>query len=188
MDNQTVDEEIRCPRCGSPLRISTSPSNRGELMQCRKCYRADYYAANRNKAISASKKYYRETRPRRLKLAKDWRDNNLERHRLNGWHTKLRLRCSNPEYYAAKLREQGNVCAICKNPRDKIRLAQDHCHKSKKPRGLLCKRCNFEVGQYESLRGRAAMFESYLAQYEKENESCTTLQWPPKRITGKVST
>jgi hypothetical protein len=28
---------------------------------------------------------------------------------------------------------------------------------------------NTQLGQYESLRGRAAVFEAYLSQYEKEN-------------------
>lgn len=39
---------------------------------------------------------------------------------------------------------QGGVCAICK--RDGIRIVVDHCHTTKKVRGLLCDHCNAILG------------------------------------------
>jgi len=45
------------------------------------------------------------------------------------------------------LKNQRNTCKIChkKPTRD---LIVDHCHKTKKVRGLLCYRCNTGIGQF----------------------------------------
>ena len=46
------------------------------------------------------------------------------------------------------LKQQNNVCAICKKQETfelrgaKHSLAIDHCHKTAKIRGLLCRNCN----------------------------------------------
>jgi len=164
MDNNSTGKET-CQRCGSPLRTKT----------CRKCYRADYYAANRKDAIAKSKAYYKETRSRHLKLATEWRDKNLSRHRHAGWKAKLRLRCSSEEYYEKKFVEQSGKCALCGKPPGKIRLAQDHCHKRKVPRGLLCRECNWIVGKYEAMQEQIPAIQAYLKRYEEES-ICTTLQ------------
>jgi hypothetical protein len=58
------------------------------------------------------------------------------------------------EEYNALLEQQGGVCAICKCKETLIdrrtgevrKLAVDHCHESKKVRGLLCRRCNMVLG------------------------------------------
>ena len=62
---------------------------------------------------------------------------------------------------------QGGKCAICKNPETKIDpqlskpcvLAVDHCHTTNKVRGLLCFRCNTNLGWYESMKDN---FTAYL--------------------------
>lgn len=59
-----------------------------------------------------------------------------------------------PEWYEAKLEEQGGRCAICGRipPPDGVksasRLHVDHCHNSSKVRDLLCNRCNLGVGHF----------------------------------------
>lgn len=56
------------------------------------------------------------------------------------------------ERYNEMLAEQGSVCAICGEPESierngkPRRLAVDHCHDSKKVRGLLCGNCNPMIG------------------------------------------
>lgn len=50
---------------------------------------------------------------------------------------------------------QCGVCAICKEPQSVLlkgelkRLAVDHCHKTKKIRGLLCDNCNKGLGLFK---------------------------------------
>lgn len=59
-----------------------------------------------------------------------------------------------PEWFAAKVAEQGNRCAICGRtpPPDGVksasRLHVDHCHDSSQVRDLLCNRCNPGVGYF----------------------------------------
>jgi hypothetical protein len=55
--------------------------------------------------------------------------------------------------YHGMLEMQGYACAICKNKPKNYRLAVDHCHKTGKIRGLLCKRCNHDLlgAAYDSI-------------------------------------
>lgn len=48
--------------------------------------------------------------------------------------------------YKEILKKQGGVCAICKKSETKRNLSVDHCHKTGKIRGLLCKKCNSGIG------------------------------------------
>jgi hypothetical protein len=51
-----------------------------------------------------------------------------------------------PDNYYEILLTQNYRCAICERIRE---LVVDHCHKSKKPRALLCSKCNFGLGFFE---------------------------------------
>ena len=46
-----------------------------------------------------------------------------------------------PGDYQRLLEYQGGACAICRGTRS-YRLNVDHCHRTGKVRGLLCRRCN----------------------------------------------
>lgn len=65
------------------------------------------------------------------------------------------------------LNEQHGVCAICGefrvNKRFK-RMHVDHCHKTKKVRGILCFSCNQNLGWYETT-GKNKI-EAYLNKHE----------------------
>jgi len=60
------------------------------------------------------------------------------------------------EQYNEMLEKQNGVCMICKNPETVIdnrteqprNLAVDHCHTTKKVRGLLCMGCNQGLGNF----------------------------------------
>lgn len=60
-----------------------------------------------------------------------------------------------PEEYEARLAAQNNVCAICQLPETQrgrggevLAFSRDHCHRSGKFRGLLCRRCNMALGLF----------------------------------------
>lgn len=57
--------------------------------------------------------------------------------------------------YKELLVRQNNLCAICHKPEKSVRLGKvrplflDHCHETKRIRGLLCHRCNIAIGQLD---------------------------------------
>lgn len=54
------------------------------------------------------------------------------------------------EEYEELLKQQNDVCAICKNPCSRSKtLSVDHCHKTDKNRGLLCNSCNNGLGFFK---------------------------------------
>lgn len=65
--------------------------------------------------------------------------------------------------YLAVLKAQGGGCAVCKRPPDKMRLHVDHCHSTRRVRGILCFNCNTLIGKAgdnpEVLRAAAAYLE-----------------------------
>lgn len=44
------------------------------------------------------------------------------------------------------VKNNGGVCSICKT--SEYRLGLDHCHKTRKIRGVLCTMCNFGLGYF----------------------------------------
>lgn len=53
------------------------------------------------------------------------------------------------ERYDELLAAQGGVCAICRKPPTGRRLAVDHCHRTRRVRGILCYRCNrYFIGRH----------------------------------------
>jgi hypothetical protein len=62
------------------------------------------------------------------------------------------------ERYQEMLKAQNGLCLICLQPETATdnrmggnvkRLAIDHCHNTKKVRGLLCQRCNQGIGNFK---------------------------------------
>lgn len=82
------------------------------------------------------------------------------------------------EQYGAMLKEQAGVCAICSRSETKLvsqtgnlsGLAVDHCHKTKKVRGLLCNRCNTTIGRIEESIELLRSMERYL-QHHLDNQA-----------------
>lgn len=70
-----------------------------------------------------------------------YRTKNRLRHRLK------RRYCTN-EQYEKMLIDQDGKCKICDLKFDK-NLRVDHCHNSKKVRGLLCDKCNCGLGFFK---------------------------------------
>lgn len=76
--------------------------------------------------------------------------------RTSLWEKNIKKRFGiTPAVYFEMLEKQNGVCKICKMPETTVkrgrlqRLAVDHCHATKKVRGLLCNKCNRGIGYFQ---------------------------------------
>lgn len=86
-------------------------------------------------------------------MSKEYRKNNEKKYYETYKNTRLKR-----EYgisliqYNEILKNQNNSCAICESTdtgrKDSKSFAVDHCHKTGKIRGLLCMRCNTDIGKF----------------------------------------
>lgn len=69
-----------------------------------------------------------------------------------------------PDDYRALLDAQSGRCAICRREHcgPGFQLHVDHCHGSKKIRGLLCAKCNTAIGLLDDDPARADAVATYL--------------------------
>lgn len=69
-----------------------------------------------------------------------------------------------PEDYRALVEEQQGRCAICRGAHrgPGLQLHVDHCHDSKRVRGLLCSKCNTAIGLLDDDPARADAVAKYL--------------------------
>ena len=83
------------------------------------------------------------------------------------------------EEYKAMVKEQGGVCAICKNPEAQVNkktgkarwLGVDHCHDSQEVRGLLCVNCNRGLGYFGDDIKRLKSAVAYLERHAAKKKS-----------------
>jgi hypothetical protein len=82
------------------------------------------------------------------------KETRLKRYKIQGpkdkklYHIVYTYGISKEEYLALIFNQKGK-CAICKKiPKNKKGLFLDHCHNSKKIRGLLCSNCNSGLGMF----------------------------------------
>lgn len=66
---------------------------------------------------------------------------------------------------AGMLKKQSGKCAIC-NTR-MLKPCVDHCHKTGKNRGLLCRSCNFGLGNFKESRKNFSSAMRYLKHHSK---------------------
>lgn len=118
---------------------------------------------NRDKVRVSQKRYRTKHRALVTERTRLWAHTN------DGWKS-----CRNTQFkrkygitleqYEAMLKDQENACLICgrKNNDDNRRLYVDHCHKTKKVRGLLCYRCNTGIGLFNDDSNLVAKAVYYL--------------------------
>lgn len=108
------------------------------------------------KACRHAKIYYSPQKQEWLRKTKDQRRRNSIKTQLKGHGLTI-------EDYQNMVNSQGNLCALCgtKAPggRSKGQWYVDHDHDSGFIRGLLCFRCNIDLGVYEALAKRAGGVE-----------------------------
>jgi ferric-dicitrate binding protein FerR (iron transport regulator) len=71
-----------------------------------------------------------------------WRAANPEKARAQRRKQRYALDASS---FARILATQSNQCAICRSPEPRC---VDHCHVTKRVRGILCRSCNIALGQF----------------------------------------
>jgi hypothetical protein len=69
------------------------------------------------------------------------------------------------QQYEAMFNEQNGVCAVCKEPPNKRRLAVDHNHVTGTIRRLLCFRCNTIIGRVHENPEILYQLANYLEKY-----------------------
>ncbi len=85
--------------------------------------------------------------------------------KLSSANTKLKARFGiTLDEYHALLDQQGGECLICFAHLSVMghRLAVDHCHKTGRIRGLLCKSCNVGIGNFDDCPERLRRAAAYL--------------------------
>lgn len=150
VDNRTK----RCSTCYKKWREST----REERKESFKIYQKQWYKENKNNVIEKSK-----TRHKNLAFSK--RKSYTIKHKYN----------ITIEEFEEKLKFCDYKCFIC----DKIHslkdpLHIDHCHKSKEVRGLLCKKCNFGLGNFDDNIDKLKKSIIYLEKWKNIQKSMET--------------
>lgn len=90
------------------------------------------------------------TREWKAKLTPEQKVEMARRHRICKFKTKYGI---TPDQFEQMETAQKGVCAICSRQNQQVpgkafrRLAVDHCHATKKIRGLLCTDCNTSIGK-----------------------------------------
>ena len=78
------------------------------------------------------------------------------------------------EDYGTMLANQNGVCKICNAPcRSGKRLAVDHCHETGIVRGLLCAKCNTNLGRIEAYLRDPEPWDNYLRGSITSNSAVT---------------
>ena len=124
-------------------------------------YTKNYKIKNRKKVNKQALEYYYRTKlknPERL-------IKNRKAYRLKtGLTMRLKEYGLSLENYNLLLEKQNSLCAICYKVFD-VALDIDHCHKTLKVRGLLCKSCNVGLGYFKD--NQETLLNA--AKYLKEN-------------------
>lgn len=107
--------------------------------------RRKHYRTHRRQNIDAAARWKREHPERREKWRRSWYPRHYKRTGRD-WIYRTRYGISLEEYERL-LKKQRGRCAIChRKPSSKRRLCVDHCHRTKRVRGLLCIKCNVAMG------------------------------------------
>jgi len=130
---------------------------------------AKWYADNPEKRRATKKRYYTKNRERILEEGVQQRKANPEKFKQKHLKTRYGITFGEKE---ALLTSQGNCCAICgvKEP-GKKGWHTDHCHSSKRVRGVLCYACNTGLGAFKDNPQRLRLAADYLEKLDDPSAS-----------------
>lgn len=136
----------KCPQCSKP--IPPSKGFKPRTYCSRNCSKRAGYWRDPKKQNERCKKW-RLANPEKMEaLKQDWNRRNPEAIRRYARRARLLFEYNlSHKTYDEMFAKCGGVCEICQKPNpDKHYLNVDHCHKTKKVRGLLCHHCNRMLG------------------------------------------
>lgn len=115
-------------------------------------YARKYHKNNRELVNRINNNYYQRNKDKIRKMVKENRlkklQENPEAVKLEQWKNHIKYTYGlTIERYNEMKEEQQYKCKICKK---EVKLHIDHCHTTKKVRGLLCIKCNSGLGWYEN--------------------------------------
>lgn len=145
-----------CVKCGGLLKYTASAG-------CVPCTHVKN-AATRKRLYHATPKTERQRRNRAY-----WQSLPVETRRLWARASYVRRAYGLEAADVQRLLDrQGNACAICARTFGKeLRAAIDHCHSTKRVRGILCDRCNHALGHLRDDPHAARKAADYLEAYGK---------------------
>jgi len=110
--------------------------------------RLRWKSKNLKKIKRAYKKWYILNFEKIKRISTQWRKDNPQAYRESFKHSIRKHRYGvTKEQFKILLKNQKGKCGICKK-RFKNTPCIDHCHKTEKIRGLLCRKCNFGLGTF----------------------------------------
>ena len=118
------------------------------LTDDQRAYHREWYYKNADRRKKAAREYqkeYRKKNPEKCRAgAQKWKADNRDHTRNYLLKKTYGITLEQKE---KMFEEQGNRCAICKNASTEGKNWHvDHCHKTKKVRGILCNHCNLMIG------------------------------------------
>ncbi len=162
----------QCSRCKEKMNLDRFTNNKGSkdgkdhyCRICKSAVKKEDYLKNRDRIKKQVHESYKRNKEKALIRAKIYRTVNRDkviaqkRFALTGVTAK--------QYNEAFVKQKGK-CAICgkHSSEFRMRLAADHCHKSKKFRGLLCGYCNTALGLFKDDATLIRRGIEYLRKYQ----------------------
>lgn len=141
-------------------------SKKEENVANRRAWGREYYKRNKEKLSDANKRYLANRPPETIAKQKEYhaRYNKENKDRAFANHVVYHYGITVEERNRI-LDLQGGHCAVCPRKDSDVkgrRLHVDHCHETKRVRGLLCTRCNLAIGQMMDDPGRLRKAAEYL--------------------------
>lgn len=114
-----------------------------------------------------NKKYY-QTHSAQIKLRREL-TTKLNLKESSGYNIKIKYGLS-LEDVDQILFKQNHKCAICGKNLVETKRCIDHCHKTKKVRGILCYKCNTALGFVEYFLDNPALWSTLFVYLKKESD------------------
>jgi hypothetical protein len=121
----------------------------GKTTEKQRAYARQWQKDNRTRYLAIKKKYRENNKEKLAAYSKDYNTRNKNKKRTKHLLNRYGL---SPEDYQNLLDKQKGRCAICSTDdpgRGEVFFLVDHCHLTKKVRGLLCDNCNKGLGHFK---------------------------------------